>query len=290
MSTSAIIIADSIAPTGHRVTTMQVRLHRFVLAELNTHRVFSRNSASSRAIPVERQLERLLDDPAWPVEWPAEQAGMQGGSALDGFDHDDAVELFTRCHELITGEVQMYLATHPDKTGRLHKSLVNRLLEPFMWHDVVITSTEWDNFFAQRASEFSPLAQPEIRVAADLMLNALRASEPMELDFGDWHLPYIVDEDREEDLRPIDLPFVSAARCARVSFTPFDSEHRDPPSDLRLYERLVSARPMHASPMEHPCTPAASGRRLEGGAVLGNFTGFHQLRHNLAGMEATTLR
>ena len=293
--TSAKIIADSISHFGVRLTTFEVVMHRFVLAEFNTHRQFSRNSASSRAIPVEKQLAKVVENPAWPIEWASEQPGMQGGSELDGDALADATQLFVDLHEHTTVEIERYLAAHPDKADRLHKSLLNRLLEPFMWHTVVVTSTEWQNFFNQRASEFSPLAQPEIRLAADMMLQAYRDSEPVEVEAGQWHLPYITQADWDDialmDLSDLDaiqvLKKVSVARCARVSYLTHDGR-RDLEEDVTLYERLISARPMHASPLEHVATPATRGE-IEEGNVLGNFFGWHQLRHEIQIVEPDSI-
>lgn len=303
MPSYAKIIADSISPLGYRVTTMEVRMHRFVLAEFNTHRVFSRNSASSRAIPVEKQLARLLEEPAFPLKWNCEQPGMQGGSDLEGIDLELATELFEDVYRYTTDRIQEYLDTvallWPTLTAKerkahtLHKGLINRLMEPFMWHTVVVTSTEWEGFWHQRASSRSPLAQPEIAAAADLMLAAYEASVPKQLAFGEWHLPYVTDEDwvwaeaYVADHDPSDelwqasavllLRQVSSACCARTSYLTQDGV-RDREEDLRLHSRLVSARPLHASPMEHPATPASQSD-IDKGIVLGNLRGFNQYRH-----------
>ena len=171
MKTEARVIEDSIWE-GYRLTTMEVTLHRFVLAEFNTHRVFSRNSASSRAIPVQKQLDRVSDEPALPLKHPREQKGMQGGDELEGQDLLDAQDLIRDILLDVTDNIQIYMNRHPDAEHRLHKSVLNRYLEPFMWHTIVVTSTEWDNFFGLRCS---PLAQPEIRAAALLMRDAYEA-------------------------------------------------------------------------------------------------------------------
>lgn len=263
---NAIVIADSVSPTGQRLTTVTVTLHRFVLAELNTHRVLSRNSASSRAIPVRRQLDRVADDPAWPLQWPREQRGMQGGDELDGQDYAEARELFDDVHRYATERVRRYLDEHEEPPSRLHKSLVNRLLEPFMWHTVILTGTDWEGFFDQRVSE---LAQPEIAAPAKAILEAVAASEPTLVDYGDWHLPYTADLD--VDLRS--ALKISAARCARVSYLTHDGV-RDPEKDLELYNKLTSADPMHASPFEHQATPAPQGL-----PAPGNLRGWFQQRH-----------
>jgi hypothetical protein len=287
MQPSAKIIADSISPRGHRLTTIEAVMHRFVLAEFNTHRVFSRNSASSRAIPVEKQLTRVAADPAWPIAWTSEPQGMQGGTELVGSDLLDAHQMFLDIHGATVRRIEEYLEAHPDKSTRLHKSLINRLMEPFMWHTVVVTSTEWDNFFHQRASEFSPLAQPEIQATADAMLEAMRTSYPTELDFGQWHLPYIDQTDWDHpdfsDSPTVEVQLilkkVSVARCARVSYLTHDGK-RDYQEDVTLFDRLIGASPMHASPLEHVATPATHGE-IEIGNVSGNFFGWHQYRHSI---------
>lgn len=258
METYAKVIADSVNEDGHRVTTMEVCFHRFVLAEFNTHRVFSRNSASSRAIPVTKQIERLWRSPAWPVSWPREQKGMQGGDALSTDEALIAQRAWGNAMQRTIETVQ-----HLRELG-LHKSVSNRLLEPFMWHTVVVTSTAWENFFAQRCS---PLAQPEIQAAALLMRTAYQESSPEHLYEGQWHLPYI-DEQTVQDAGlswSSDMPWeglrrVSAARCARVSYLTQDGK-RDPQADLALYNRLVQAKPAHWSPLEHVATPWPGNRQ-----------------------------
>lgn len=266
---SAKIIADSISPEGHRLTTMEVTMHRFVLAEFNTHRVFSRNSASSRAIPVTKQLEKLRNASAAPVEWPSEKPGMQGGVPLTDQALSEAMDLWDTVEQIVLGLVEGYVDSHPEPDTRLHKSLLNRLMEPFMWHTVIVTSTEWENFFHQRCS---PLAQPEIRVVAEDMRQVWGNSMPEKLGRFDWHTPYILGEEASV-LTTTQRLKVSVARCARVSYLTHDGV-RDISEDLALFERLTTADPAHYSPLEHVARPAAPGEQ-----VLGNFEGWMQLRH-----------
>lgn len=249
----AKIIADSISPEGVRLTTFQVTCHRFVLAEFNTHRTLSRNSASSRAIPLRKQLQKIADGPATPLSFPAERKGMQGGDELEGSDR-----ILAESDWRTAAENAMVIAHKMGQRG-VHKSVANRLLEPFMWHTIVCTATAWENFFEQRCS---PLAQPEIKAIADLMNEAYVESDPRELAEGKWHLPYIDDEDLdqffqptgEDGIRTMDWRKVSAARCARVSYLTQEGK-RDIEEDLRLYERLTEANPPHWSPLEHVATP-----------------------------------
>lgn len=284
MSTSAKIIADSITYEGDRLTTFEVTLHRFVLAELNTHRVFSRNSASSRAIPVAKQIQRIEQEPAIPLSWPAEQKGMQGGQELDLGGAQAAQNVWLRARTSAVADAKSLM-----RTG-VHKSVVNRILEPFMWHTVVITSTAWQNFFDLRAN---PMAQPEIRVAAEEMLKVFEHNEPTLIGEGQWHLPYIQGEEYSQHDIPT-LVQISAARCARVSYLT-QAGVRDPQEDINLYKRLTSATPMHASPLEHVATPSPTNKHtvvissieepdkeLELTLpVYGNLVGWHQHRFDV---------
>ena len=267
----AKVIEDSISPAGNRLTTMQVECHRFVLSEFNTHRVFSRNSASSRAIPVEKQLERVRNDPAYPIEWPGEQSGMQGGKLLEGFALAEAQHMWDNARLAALGIVEGYIGEHPEPENRLHKSLLNRLLEPYFWHTICVTAVDWSGWNLQRCS---PLAQPEIRVLAEKMRDAIAASTPHPLTPGQYHLPYVTEEDLDEcDERDLDPRAISAARCARTSYLTQEGT-RDLAKDVELFERLVSANPPHGSPLEHVATPS---ELLV--VPLGNFRGWHQLRH-----------
>lgn len=205
----------------------------------------SRNSASSRAIPVTKTLQRVIEDPAWPVAYPVEQPGMQGGEELAGEDLADALEFLEDIHHYVTDKLAAYVEAH-EPAHRLHKSVLNRYIEPWMWHTVIVTASSWQNYFAQRCS---PLAQPEIRVPSEILKSLFDSSTPTVLDEGEWHLPYVQDDERvqysEAELIPI-----SVARCARVSYLTHDGV-RDVQKDRELYQRLVVADPPHWSPLEH---------------------------------------
>lgn len=283
---SAKVILDSVSPTGDRLTTLECTFHRFILAEVNTHRVFSRNSASSRAVPVRKKIEQVRTDPALPVAWPSERPGMQGGNELNKTDAAYAKRLWKA-----SARSAVSSAEHLMSAG-VHKSVVNRVLEPFMWHTAIITSTEWDGFYRQRCS---PLAQPEFRVLAEKMRDAIEASEPTTIAYGHWHKPYLRNDDYEwvhsvHRAQPIELKEqllqgVSAARCARVSYLTHDGV-RDPQKDLELYNRLVEAEPPHASPLEHVARPARYEPGLRGDELsvqVGNLKGWRQLRHEVLG-------
>lgn len=246
--TYARVIADSISPEGHRLTTMEIRFHRFVLAEFNTHRVFSRNSSSSRARPAHKNLDDVWESPAIPYSFPEEQGGMQGGGEVEYKGSAKAIWL----------EAANKACHHAEELIDLgvHKSVVNRLLEPFLWHTVIVTSTAWDNYFNQRVS---PLAQSEIRAVAQMMQDAYEDSAPHEIGHGGYHLPYITADDFN-DLNSRGVPWdeihiaqrkVSAARCARVSYLTHDGV-RSIDKDIELYDdKLMGSDPPHWSPLEH---------------------------------------
>jgi thymidylate synthase ThyX len=264
--TYAKVIADSVSAIDNvRLTTFEVRTRRFMLPEFNTHRTLSRNSASSRAIPFHKQLAKIEEDLAYPEVFPLEQKGMQGGDALTGASLMDAKDVWVEASQEAVKKAQKLAKLN------VHKSVVNRILEPFMWHTIVVTATAWENFFLQRCS---PLAQPEIRLLAEMMRQAHGESEPVIMGRGEWHLPYVDPQDWEAisvAAKSMQSPMldnemaqmgaqVSAARCARVSYLTQDGK-RDIQADLDLYERLVTARPAHWSPLEHVATPWSENRQ-----------------------------
>lgn len=271
----AKIILDSVSETGHRLTTFELNYHRMIHSEFMTHRLFSRNSASSRAIPIEKQIEKIYGDLAWPLEFGANQPGMQAGEPLSGDLLDEAEDIWELASWYAIGQAKKLL-----KVG-VHKQVTNRLLEPFMWHRVIVTSVDYGNFYRLRNS---PLAQPEIEQLAKLMYKAYNESEPTLLSDGEWHLPYISHEDcvaLSWELEP--LKKISAARCGRVSYLTHDGV-RDVYKDLELYERLTTAEPPHASPLEHVATPCPDNLFYLYNAdyetsIVGNFPGWLQLRH-----------
>lgn len=297
MAFDAKVLADSRSPAGRRLTTLEATFPRFVLAEFNTHRVFSRNSASSRAIPIAKQLRRVLEDPYVPVEFGSNQPGMQAGPPLEGESRelaerewlgarDDAVRrvlaLVTDPGEVADDDLGQVLdrveeatrtRNRPPQWLNVHKQVANRLLEPFMWHTVIVTATEWDNFWNLRCH---PDAQPEIRLVAESMRAAVGESEPAELGIDEWHLPLIRPEDREQVASIEDLVKVSAGRCARVSYLTHDGR-RDLQADVDLHDRLLESG--HMSPLEHPARPLADGE------WCGNFRGWCSYRKEIAGEE-----
>lgn len=238
----ALVIADSVnKATGKRITTLQLTYPRFIHSEFMTHRVFSRNAMSSRAVPVAKMLKQIREEPAAPIHWGKNEPGMSASTELEGAAKDDAYRLWMSA---AWGAAD--IAQKLDALGA-HKQIVNRILEPFQWMHTVVTSTEWDNFFLLRCH---PDAQPEIQFLAHLMVEAMKKSGPREVAVYDWHIPY-VSRAELDDLRSDIAVRCSVARCARVSYLNHDGSTPDVAKDLKLYERLVGAQPRHASPAEH---------------------------------------
>lgn len=263
---SARIICDSVAPFGDRLTTMVVTLHRYMLPEFNTHRAFSRNSASSRAIPVRKTLATVADTPAVPTRWRSERKGMQGGPEIA--EPGKARDIWLAARDDAVNRVEQLL-----QLG-VHKSIVNRLLEPFLPHTVIVSATNWTGFWEQRCN---PDAQDDIRVAAEAMAEAYENSTPTYVKAKEWHLPFLNDYEREH-LNGWEQRAVSTARCARVSYLTHDGR-RDLAADIELFQRLVTANPPHASPLEHVAVPAAGFERTTEALWPSNYTGWIQLRH-----------
>lgn len=249
MTISATIIADSRSENLTRLTTMELRYPRFIHAEVMTHRMFSRNASSSRAIPVERLIADVMSDPAMPIHWGKNQRGMQAKK-----EHDALIEGLTpEQHWLKARDQAVEMALQFSLAG-YHKQVVNRLLEPFAHINVIVTATDWANFFTQRLHED---AQPEIHELARQMHIAMEHSRPKIIPVGQWHLPYVTESGDISVLKR-----VSAARCARVSYKTHDGRTPSVEEDLALFDNLATAEPRHLSPLEHVCTPGkARGRR-----------------------------
>lgn len=268
----AKIITDSISPHRVRLTTFVLEYPRFIHSELMTHRVFSRNASSSRAIPVEKILLRVKENPAMPVHWGLNQKGMQADKEADAMTGAVCESLWLQARDAAVD-----IATTLTGMG-IHKQVVNRLLEPFSHIAVVLTATEFDNFFSLRCH---PDAQPEIRVLAEQMRDLYFTNNPSKVMNGQWHMPFIKPEER---LAPGNydtklgspknegiLIKASVARCARVSYLTHDKKNPKIEEDVALHDRLLTSR--HLSPLEHQATPCGDPNSWHG-----NFRGWVQYR------------
>src|ERR1700735_5065644 len=310
----AKIICDSIGEHSPRLTTFLLRYPKFIHAEHCRHRTMSLCVSSSRAVPVSKHLEEVRSDElrAGPVYWASEQKGMSGGEELDNIIPDVAYQApkFTgregmtkyQAANLMWKQAANSASHHANMLSRLgaHKSIVNRILEPFLHVNVLCTVTQPGlmNFFGLRLDK---AAQPEIRTLAEEMWKVWQESVPYTLyPNTDWHLPFIDDEavnelfnwhrhNGEYQLGEYKLR-VSVARCARLSYTSFDTGKRSSNvEDMKLYDKLITSRPIHASPAEHQATPDWFGPIVEDGDLWpdawknphqhGNLSGWIQYRN-----------
>ena len=267
---SARVIADSVTPNGDRITTFEIKLHRYVLAEFNTHRVNSRNFQSSRACPVEKMIANVIEDNVYPLHWGRKQKGMVADLEIDEADQLEAIAIWDEAREAAIGYVKRLLEID------VHKQVANRLLEPFMAITGIVTATDYSNFFDQRCHSD---AQPEIRALAIAMREAYEQSEPMLIRPNEgipWHIPFLKQEDwelwHENELTYQDLIKISVGRCARVSYLNHDGD-RSIKDDIKLHDRLLSLKPPHFSPFEHIAEAMPNSDRYA------NFQGWRSYRY-----------
>ena len=250
---TATIIQDSYSKsTKTRVTTYELIYPRFIHAELMTHRQFSRNAASSRAIPVERMLDVIAVQTAQPIHWGKNQVGMQAQEELEQPMKIRVQSLWQEAaHTAVQFAKQMHLQG-------AHKQIVNRITEPYQMMKTVVTSTEYANWFWLRNHQD---AQPEIHELARLMYELYEVSEPLELGNNEWHVPYIRRDKTENAIAYFagtemvtlqDALKISASCCAQVSYRRLDESLE---KAKMVFARLIDSEPMHASPVEHQCTP-----------------------------------
>lgn len=339
---TASILADSVSTHGDRITTFELEYPRFIHSEFMTHRLFSRNAASSRAIPVNKSISLVLENTARPIHWGKNQPGMSAKEECFNEIHEEAQLYFSNGDQWVRHASAEYVLNSkfigvvdalPEKaepftycllstsshsrenwwnlardsaisfatqftTSQYHKQIVNRLLEPFTMIKVVLTATEYDNFFHLRAH---PDAQPEIQELATAMYEAIKESIPVKLDHTQWHMPYyrsgFWNSDMPETLE--DALKISSSCCAQVSYRVLN-DTLEKAEDI--YTKLIESKPCHASPTEHQARPFEhvtintarffDGSNWERGAThvdragkfwSGNFSGWVQHRQLIPG-------
>lgn len=287
------IVCDSLAGSGVRLTTFNVTYPRFIHSELMTHRAFSRNASSSRAIPVRKQIDMIKDCPAIPNKFYKNQKGMQGTILLEGAEAEQAKALWLKGRDLALGVAEEMLILD------IHKQHVNRILEPYSHITVTITATDFANFFHLRDHE---AAEPNIQELARSMFSNYKASSPQFLGDGQWHLPFVTQEVQDDTWSHqmgcaqlgLDTSWNedgkalikrSAAMCARTSYLTHEGKATTVDADLALYDRLVGSSPLHASPTEHQAM-ACSDPNVRSG----NLRGWIQFRQGLVGQNVTEFK
>ena len=253
-SIKATVICDSISEQGVRLTTFEIEYPRIVMSEFNTMRAISKNSSSSRAIPVSKMLEHTKSINLKPIYFGSKKSGMQAGDELVGEDLQYAKSTWeSALHSMV------HSAKILDGCG-VAKEVCNRLVEPFQLVKVVCTATDWDNFFNLR---LHPDADPNICMLAYKMYQAMEESKPYELKEGEYHLPYVnVGWNGkgemcyfDEDFNSVELEQairLSAASCASVSYR---TEGMTLEKADKIFDMLIKAEVVHSSPLEHCATP-----------------------------------
>lgn len=274
----AKIIKDSINECGNRLTTFEVTYPRLIHAEMCRHRIMSRNSASSRAIPVLKMLKAVTENPFVPFHWGKAQEGMQAYEELSPEGIEECRNDWIQTRDECIKRVQRML------NNGLHKQIANRPLEPWFFVTEVISTTSFEHFRRLRDSES---AEPHIRFVAKLMTEARNKSTPTLLCSGMWHLPYIYEEDIQS-LGIDDLKKISTARCAAVSYVR-QNEKKEYAKDFALHDRLKNNG--HSSPFEHVATPYIKTEYVDAGLAGGyyehrprqsaNFLGWKQYRKEI---------
>jgi hypothetical protein len=277
----AKIVADSVAPNGKRITTFLLTYPRMIHSELMTHRLFSRNAASSRAIPFSKMIDQIQEDPFIPIAWQKKHSGMQGTEYIENPSYQIDTWLKARDNAVAMAKrLDLQNAT---------KQIVNRLIEPWVWYNVLITATEYDNFFELRCPKYKPVAESDrvfkskldaiyegavrsidayhndtfwrdcnqsgaeihIQALAESMWDERSISEPKQLKEGEWHIPFgdRIDVDQLEYVSILESMIkIATARAARLSYNTFDGEINYE-KDIALHDRLLASR--HMSPFEH---------------------------------------
>lgn len=278
----AKIIADSKNVFGDRITTFILTFPRFILAELNTHRLFSRNSASSRAIPFKKMVKMVEEDPFIPIAWQKDHKGMQGSEYFEGEEKERLIEKWVDASKSSCRHARVL----NNQGDGVTKQLCNRILEPYMWHTVIVTATDFENFISLRANLE---AEIHIKDLAEKILEEYNKSTPKLLKEGEWHIPF-VDSINSTILDIESRIKIATAKCARVSYMNHEGKN-DYNSDLVLHDRLLESG--HFSPFEH-CAKSMTeedyvnnvrwdvSTDLDGAkGWCGNFKGFIQYRKTL---------
>jgi hypothetical protein len=313
----AKILADSKSVRGERITTFLLTFPRIILAEFNTHRAFSRNSASSRAIPFKKMVESVEKNPFIPIAWQKDHKGMQGTEYITSKDDiENCISVWLKARN--DAVKQSICLNGAEGFERVTKQLCNRLLEPFMWHTVICTATEWDNFFNLRCPEYLinwyPKDRPEALEPSQAIFKSKKdaiARTEGECDKWtekDWrecnisqaeiHIQALAEamwDARNESTPKVlgigewHIPFgeedvkVATAKCARVSYTTVGSENKSShTADIELYNRLLESG--HMSPFEH-CAQVMCETDYYERPWSRNFKGFMQYRELVEDVE-----
>ena len=252
---SATVLAHSIAAaSGIRFLSFEIEYPRFILAELNTHRMLSKNSSSSRAIPIKAMHDAIRSNTARPIHFGKNQPGMQAAEELDQASKESVIRVWDAARDSAIA-----LSAVLSDIGA-HKQIANRVTEPYQMMKTVLSGTEFANLkWLRHHSD----AQPEFYELLDVMIDAENNSSPVELYPGEWHLPYVEAERNQfgaleyfsatrEPISLFDAKKISASCCAQTSYRKNDDSLE---KAQMVFARLIESQPCHSSPVEHQATP-----------------------------------
>lgn len=314
ISATTVLRSRHAEAPGQILSTLLLRYPRWIHAEGRTHRLLdicedlsieqktpslmdcdelSRNAASFRAIPVLKMIEDVERNPAVPLFWGKNVAGMQANEELTGAALQRAEDTWFNAMRDAINRAREMANLFPEDTINpvigAHKQIVNRLLEPFSHITVLVSATEWDNFLELRDHED---AEPHIQMLAREIKKCLDDHSTVQtLKPGDWHMPFITLSDKidvEDTKGAIEaLKALSVARCASTSYKTVDGFDMTLAKALQIFDKLVNSKPIHASPLEHVAQAddmvklCSMGKGWMAPRAHGNFVGFKQYRHLL---------
>jgi hypothetical protein len=287
-----VILASKPSNGAPTIYTIRMRYPRIIHGELMTHRVFSRNARSSRAVPVRTMLLETTTIPFVPWHWGKNQKGMQAGEECNEIiSISPSVRDCTREEAWLYARDQANLIATSYMDAGYHKQVVNRLLEPFSWIDTLVTSTDWANFLWLRDHKD---AEPHLQDLARLVKQAIEEAEVQDLKEGEWHLPYITERDRTEVEMYHNFDHTerekwimetlckfSAVFCARISYAPFNGD-ASYAKELERYDNLVKSDRVHASPTEHQAQVDSLAPVFKAGEYVGEDFSYKVLSGNFA--------
>ncbi|WP_205937643.1 FAD-dependent thymidylate synthase [Rhizobium leguminosarum] len=276
MFAKVILASKSWDSTALPLITMHLHYPDIIHGEVMTHRVFSRNARSMRAVPVATMVKEVREDPFVPWHWGKNQKGMQAseecnelvkiGSYWEGGPHNDReVDILKTREEAwrLAANSAADFAENYAHAG-YHKQIANRIIAPYTWKHTLITSKSWANFFHLRDHED---AEPHFHDLAALVRGAIRNASYQWLKPGEWHLPYVTKSEMANN--PLEVQRqLSVARSARISYAPFDGDFSIA-REIERYDLLVGSQPLHASPTEHQATPDLF-KKVNGKVVFDN--------------------
>lgn len=255
MTVDVKLLQHSCSPDGISMYSFEVEIPRIILAEWNTHGMLNTNAQSSRAVPTKKLIEEVRRNPYMPSYWGRNQKGMQAYEECNEPVKGDSREAFWD----ICVQTNCVFAEAFEEAG-YHKQIANRVIEPYSHTKLVVSGTEWNNFFNLRIHKD---AEPNIREMAVQIYKLIHQSQGEYINNGEWHLPYISRYRQEGRMKYLfDQQEVSLEEALRISLAcvaqvSYRTLNTDPEIIERIHNNLFPSNgdPIHGSPAQHLATP-----------------------------------